>query len=222
MAKLTDEEKIVLDNKMVELWKSLGISYANFEFSCGGDCMGDTLLVFYDKDGDEISCGELENYFDNQIYESVNFYVDSNGHYQGESGNVRIELDNNDFNYYKTSESEYTESHQVIFNLKLNDEQTELINKYIRGFAGADTDGFNYIYKPDLLITDSEEAKLDKLKEFIEDAIDYYQPDTHDMEGELDGFYSYSTGEDGIGVLVENTLQIDISYDTRVFRDEND
>ena len=36
--------------KLIEEWKEKGVDRAEFEFSCGGDSMNDTSLVFFDKE----------------------------------------------------------------------------------------------------------------------------------------------------------------------------
>ena len=97
--------------KIINLWKELGVTHINFEYSCGGDSMNDTTLNIHK--GDEIiENDELDSYFDNEVYKRVEFYVNSDGHYQGESGNVLIELndDETDFNFMKSGTSEYNET----------------------------------------------------------------------------------------------------------------
>ena len=39
---------------IIKKWKEAKISYANFEFNCGGDSMNDTDLIFYDDNGNNI------------------------------------------------------------------------------------------------------------------------------------------------------------------------
>ena len=49
-------------------------------------------IKFFNDKNEEVDCPELEDYSDGEIYNQVEFYVNSDGHYQGESGVVRIEL----------------------------------------------------------------------------------------------------------------------------------
>ena len=96
--------------KIIKLWKELGVTHIDFEFCCGGDSMNDTTLNIHK--GDEIiENNELETFFDNEVYKRVEFYVNSDGHYQGESGNVLIELNDegDDFNFMKSAQSEWCE-----------------------------------------------------------------------------------------------------------------
>ena len=80
------------ENKIITLWKELGVDYANFEFSCGGDSMNDTSIQIFDDKGSEIDCVEIRDYIDDVIYHKVEFYEASDGHYMGEAGNVEIRL----------------------------------------------------------------------------------------------------------------------------------
>ncbi len=92
----------VINESVIEAvseWKKLGIENANMEFSCGGDSMSDYSFTFYTKNttpgGTEnisVESEELVLFFDRQIFDDVEFYVNSDGHYIGESGNVVITL----------------------------------------------------------------------------------------------------------------------------------
>ena len=79
----------------IKLWKELKIESGTMEFSCGGDSMNDYSFTFYGG-GKEIESSELKDYFDDAVYKHVEFYVNSDGHYQGEAGTVEITLDNDD------------------------------------------------------------------------------------------------------------------------------
>ena len=81
----------------IKLWKKKKISHAEFSFSCGNESMDDTDLTFY-KEGKEVKSKELSDYFEDAIYDNVEFYDTSDGYYIGESGKVTIEL-NEDEDY---------------------------------------------------------------------------------------------------------------------------
>lgn len=217
-----NDKQIELD--AIELWKSLEISYGNCEFSCGNDSMDETLFHFYDKDDTEIYKAELISYFDNAMYNAVDFYESSDGHYIGERGNVRFELDTdgNGFNYVKTSESEYSEEFECEYHITVNDEQKELINKFINGFVGSRDDGIDYVYKADLLINDIDNAKLELLIEFIRDEVEMLNPngDISITDGDVEEYYTFSTGNESIGILTDNTVKVIKSFRITVFRKE--
>ncbi len=92
------------EQEIVELWKKLGVSKCEASFMCGGDSMNEMSFTYFDKESEEIpeAKSELDDYFDDVIYDKVDFYVNSDGHYMGENGVVHIELfedDENDLLY---------------------------------------------------------------------------------------------------------------------------
>ena len=92
--------------QMVALWKEKGITECSMEFDCGGDQMNDYTFTFYTKEG-QVECEELDSYFDGEVYNNVEFYVNSDGHYMGENGYVYIRLDDDEesFTYTKDAQS---------------------------------------------------------------------------------------------------------------------
>ena len=105
----------------IKLWKELRITNCTMNFYCGGDSMGDTSFVLSDENGD-VDCQALEDFFDDEVYRHVDFYVNSDGHYQGESGQVEIELneDEDGFYYSKSSTSEWSETETNIIDIELS------------------------------------------------------------------------------------------------------
>ena len=99
------------EKEVIQLWKENGVDSINFEFDCGGDSMNETTINILDKEGNVIECKEIEDYFDNKIYDKVEFYVNSDGHYIGENGNVYITLEDEDeeepyFSYSKITNTQ--------------------------------------------------------------------------------------------------------------------
>ena len=80
----------------ITLWKENKIHECIMEFSCGGDSMNDYDFKFYDKKGKEIVCVELKDFFEDEVFRRVEFYVNSDGHYIGEFGQVVITLNDED------------------------------------------------------------------------------------------------------------------------------
>ena len=109
--------------EIIKIWKEKNIDHINFNFSCGGDSMNDTSIEIFDKEGELVQDGELESYFDDQTYKNVEFYVNSDGHYQGEFGVVEITLNDeeDDFEYSKSASSEWNETCDNEVEIELTD-----------------------------------------------------------------------------------------------------
>lgn len=159
------------NNEAIALWNELGITRANMEFSCGGDSMNDYSFQFFDKDDNEVNGGELESFFDNEVFNRVDFYEASDGHYIGESGNVEITMGDEDFEYYKNAESEWSETFSDTFDFKLTKEEYDFIKEKVSNLNGGDSWGGenNVNYKIDCIVTDEEEALITNLMERITD-----------------------------------------------------
>ena len=173
---------IIEDEKAIKLWKKLGVDKCEVEFSCGGDSMGDLDSMLYDKDGVQINNDELVEYFNNVVYDKVEFYVNSDGYYQGESGKVHIDLDTeNEFTYSKDSESEYSETTEVEIFVPLNDKQVAFIKEKVSNINGGNDDvGFNY--NGDHILTDEEDVLMEEIGQYIDQFVSEYP---YDVEGEL-------------------------------------
>jgi len=63
------------ENDIIQIWKENNIEKCVMEFSCGGDSMGDTEYTLYDNEGNQVLNEDITDYFDNNIYEQVDFYV---------------------------------------------------------------------------------------------------------------------------------------------------
>ena len=162
-------------NEAIELWKKLGIERGNMEFSCGGDCMNDYNFEFFDENDNNVESEELVSYFDNAVFDRVDFYVNSDGHYMGESGNVQISLDDDeeeDFSYYKDAESEWHEQFTEYVNHPLTKEQYDFIKTNIENINGEGSWTKNVNYKVDCILSDENEAMIDELLGAIGDMAD--------------------------------------------------
>jgi hypothetical protein len=181
----------------IQLWKEKGIVKGDFEFQCGGDQMNDTTLTFYNEKGEEVECEELASYIDNEIYNQVEFYVNSDGHYQGESGNVYITLEEDEdeedgatFVYDKESESEWNESFTEVGYCDLTPAEAEFVKDKIHSIVGGG-DGEAINYKKDCILTDEDEELLKSISDKIEDfAINYQMKES---EGEENEWFTYTT-----------------------------
>ena len=167
--------------EIIKKWNEANISYAEFQFSCGGDSMNDTSLSFYDVDGNVVDeSGNLESYFEDEVYKNVQFYEASDGHYIGESGCVRIELsdEGDDFYYTKSAEAEWSESKSGEVLVPITDEEFKILDEYILGMANSSWNGASVDYKKDFILTDELEVAIKDLQEKFENHSYDFQPET--------------------------------------------
>ena len=189
----------------VSEWKRLGIDNANMEFSCGGDSMSDYSFTFYTKNKSAVT-GRPENievesellisFFDLQIFDDVEFYVNSDGHYIGESGNVVITLndDEDGFEYDKQSQSEWSESYEETIHIRLSNSEVEFIKNKILNINGGQDGDATFNYKIDCVITDEEEELIETLGKRLENECETYE--FQDVEGEEEDWFTWSTNQE--------------------------
>lgn len=201
------------ENDIIQIWKENNIEKCVMEFSCGGDSMGDTDYILYDNEGNQVSNDDITEYFDHKIYDYVDFYEVSDGHYMGESGTVTIELEEYDgepsFTFSKDAQSEFEESFFGTMEFNLTEVEVKLLEEKISNFNKSEWDSQVFInYKDDCVITDEEEVILNDLIKRIED--DSFNFEIEDATGEEVGSErSFDTGEDGEGLnIVDSVLQV--------------
>ena len=121
--------------EVLSIWEDKKINFVNFNFNCGGDSMGDTDFTIdseipLTEKEEEIIC----DYFKYEVYNNVEFYVNSDGYYLGERGNVEITLKDEDedyFEYEKFSISEYSESVNVEIEVSVSKELSDLFKNKV-------------------------------------------------------------------------------------------
>lgn len=166
-------------NDAIKLWKELNIDRCTMEFSCGGDSMNETEFTLYDKDDNVVECEELADYFDNVVYNEVDFYEVSDGHYMGEFGQVEITLEEDDdepyFSYDKQAQAEWEETFSDTMYVELNEKESEVLGK-VSNINSSFMDRENNInYKDDCVITEEESNTLNELVERIYDMSDLFE-----------------------------------------------
>ena len=213
----------------VKLWEKLGVSNATLTFNCGGDCMGDTDWELFDKDGGVISSDELVNYFETVIYDEVEFYVNSDGHYMGEFGTVEIELTDEDetitledgeiiskdstFMYSKISSSEWEESVHNDIEIELTENEANYIKSFVGDINGGEDDGANFNYKKDFIKTDEMVEIEGSIAEKVNKDTSEYQPeDCYDIRD----VYHFESRCD----FNDNSLMVEITNYDYVIKDE--
>ena len=204
------------ENDIIQIWKENNIEKCVMEFSCGGDSMNDTEFTLYDNEGNQVSNDDITEYFDHKIYDYVDFYEVSDGHYMGESGTVTIELDEYDgessFTFSKDAQSEFEETFSGTMEFNLTEVEVKLLVEKISNFNKSEWDSQVFInYKDDCVITDEEEVILNDLIKRIED--DSFNFEIEDATGEeVSSERSFDTGEDGEGLNIgDSVLQVRIS-----------
>ena len=226
----------------IQLWKEKGIVKGDFEFQCGGDQMNDTTLTFYNEKGEEVECEELSNYIDGEIYNQVEFYVNSDGHYQGESGNVYITLEEDEdeedgatFVYNKESESEWNENFTEVGYCDLTPAEAEFVKDKIHSIVGGG-DGEAINYKKDCILTDEDEELLKSISDKIEDFATNHQ--MKEAEGEENEWFTYTTDmeesneansdrefeydEDNPTAIIDGQIAILINKSYTIYKSENE
>jgi hypothetical protein len=201
------------ENDIIQIWKENNIEKCVMEFSCGGDSMGDTEYTLYDNEGNQVSNDDITEYFDQEIYDYVDFYEVSDGHYMGESGTVTIELEEYDgessFTFSKDAQSEFEESFFGTMEFNLTEVEVKLLVEKISNFNKSEWDSQVFInYKDDCVITDEEEVILNNLvKRIEEESFDFHIEDA--TGDEVGDDRSFDTGEDGEGLnIVDSVLQV--------------
>jgi hypothetical protein len=207
--------------EIIKLWKELKVDYVNFEFSCGGDSMNDTSIQIYNESGEEIECDEIRDYIDDKIYNEVEFYVNSDGHYQGESGNVAIRLsdDEEELDYSKSSQSEWSERLECVCRVELDDKTIQFIKDKVLNING-DMDNMSLNYKTDCILTDEEEVIVSDLERDLIDTLINYQPE-EEYEGELGEWFTFTTNEEGEELKIDgNYLCVNMSMEMTIYRED--
>jgi hypothetical protein len=214
--------------KIIEIWKKENITRGVFNFYCGGDSMGDTDLSFEDSEGIRIEFSDTKNedtlatYFDNEVYNNVSFYEASDGHYQGENGNVIITLDNEDmFSYYKNAQSEWSEQTTNYIKIELTNDEVEFINEFVTNINGGSDNRPTINYKKDFIMTDKRKELADNIILMVDEKTGNYVPE--EVNGELEEWYNYTTDINDVTEIIikDNKLDIEINNNYTTYTDSD-
>ena len=213
------ETKEVKTKDTIKLWNEKNIKYCEMEFSCGGDSMNDYTFTYF-TEADSFHDSDLDNYFDNEVYHNVNFYVNSDGHYLGENGIVHIALDDDkeNFTYSKSAQSEWTETIDSELLIQLTDEQAEFIRKNVSDINGGYDEGVNINYSRNFIMTDREEELQKEIELLVEGDTAHFEPK---IDEEMQEWYRYETNEDNI-VNDKNELVIIMHNDYYMYTDSEE
>ena len=210
-------------NEMIELWKKLDIQRCEMEFSCGGDSMNETDFTFYNSQDKQVDGEELEGYFENEVYNEVEFYEVSDGHYMGEFGQVEITLEEEDgeepfFQYVKNSQSEWEEREIEVMKYDLTDSEVKFLTEKVDSIVGGE-DGQAINYKTDCVLSDEEEEMSEKLLQDIADASDAYE--FQNADGEPQEWFTFTTDTGNGEIEIEdNKLSVEVQRSYYQLKDE--
>ena len=163
-------------NEIIRIWKECGVHEAKFHFDCGGDSMNETSWVFLDSKGETIDSSSLsvvESQLESDVYDNIQFYEASDGHYLGESGTVNVTLNDegDGFDMYKSSIERWSETISVDQEIDISEELGMLLHKKIDSIVSVDGWGIRSglgeaerNYKEDCIITDREEELISEFE----------------------------------------------------------
>lgn len=209
--------------EIIDLWKEKNVKECIMQFSCGGDSMNETESTLYDNDGNVVICPEITDHFDNVVYDHVEFYVNSDGYYQGESGTVTITLDDEEegFSYYKDALSEYSEEFTGITSVELSQDELDFIKTYARIILGS-MDNKRIVYQRDCILNnDAVRIQEDLLEKIFDVAQEYQNPNA---DGEAGEWFVFTTAIDDEEVLhlEGNSLNLSVTQSYYVTRPSED
>lgn len=210
-------------------WKELNVDRVVLTFNCGGDSMGDMEWDVRTVDDDLISNEDLISYFDREVFNRVDFYVNSDGHYIGESGTVTIELEDYedddiepDFSYNKEAYSDYSESHASTVLIALTDAEVAYIKEYVRDINGGADEHVNINYSKDFIMTDEMSELEASISEKIGDFTSQYMPEDIEEGGQLEDWYNFNTDDFNPIEFEGNSIKVTINNSVTVQRYSED
>jgi len=214
----------------VKEWQELLLTKCEVKFNCGGDSMGDTDFSFFSngKLVTEVS-QDLQDYIENKMYDNVTFYQNSDGHYQGESGTVGVELATDDeepyFVFQKYAQAEYNESYRLVADVKLTAEQVEFVNKSISAIFGNNDEQTQIVWKVDVILTDDDEKMLEDLIQEVENVAEGEIPEVDCDNYEINDWFAFSTSneddEDSELTIVGDILKLNVRRSVTTYEDSN-
>jgi len=197
--------------EIIKIWKTNNVREAILTFDCGGDSMGDTSWELDISEGviSETDKETIISFFDDEVYRRVDFYVNSDGNYIGENGVVVVKLndDEDDFEYSKDATSEWSESITNTLTIELTDEEFEFVSSKVDSINGGADDITNINYKVDFIITNDLKVLIENLAEKIGNIANDFIPEGVDN---LDDWYNFETLDENFLISEEKKLVIEI------------
>ena len=207
--------------KLIKKWKEYKIERAEFEFNCGGDSMGDTDLYFFRKDKIYIQVDDdFKQEIENEIYNNVEFYEASDGHYQGEAGTVTVTLEKEGeeeyLNFSKDSKAEYSNSYTDNVTAELTKEEINYIKDNIDGFE--DSYEMTFSYSRDLFVSSKMEQIEQNIVSKIKQACDEHEVE-YNGDGEVREMDEYNLSN--LEVLGNNKISFELTYNVTEYENSD-
>jgi hypothetical protein len=179
---------------MIELFKQHNVGQVVIEFDAGGDQVN-TLYVsqIFDENQNDITTPELIKEFEDladMCFGRVDFYANSDGHYQGEYGQIIVEVitenGEEDLEFSKCSTSTYNETHEE--NFKADGVLTQNLIDFCKENVEEillDSDSTKVVanYSKDIILTEEIEEILeeifDQLDEFLTELIRKFEHEVY-------------------------------------------
>lgn len=151
------------------------------EYNAGGDSMGDTNITFYKKGKEDyyVHTDLCENEWTDYIYDNVEFYGNSDGHYLGEFGKIIISKDEDEdkLEFIEERNFEYSENYNTSItddNIKISTECRNFLLTYVNNiewsfYNGDDNIDYisDYSFKDMFYTQEIHELVLKSLKELM-------------------------------------------------------
>jgi hypothetical protein len=223
----TEEEKIKA------LFKKNIIDKIIVDYSAGGDSMNDIYVDSFWKEGKEkTSLKSLEKYKEiipELTYSNVSFYVNSDGHYMGESGvvNITYNQEEDELEYNKEGQYEYQEHHSEEVQIKLTKEEGEFYSSFINYIFidetvnGENLDDFSVKFKNNFVLSIKNEKLIRGIIQKYSTALQNTIYEIHCQNEEIaNEFFSADNTELEINDNNEYMLYTEVNYYITEYRDE--
>lgn len=177
-----------MNNKdLKKIWDKYGIAKITTDFDMGGDSGELSEIEAFDINENPISLEKDEiSIIERDIYDNVQFYEVSDGHYCGENGTVTVECEDGEFVFNKEGTAEYSEAEQVIVSIKFDDQEIEYIKEYLSDFGRSRWDGQIFIYKKDFIFTERHQEIEDSIQKKIDFFLyNYNYIDSYDSQDDV-------------------------------------
>ena len=198
-------------NEAIQLWKERNIQRCEMGFNAGGDDMGEYTFTFYGENDVEVKDDDLKDFFDDEVFEKVHFYVNNEGEY----GTVFITLEDEAFDYNKTSWTDESETITEPSDIELTPEEVALLRDKIERFSFTSDESPVYTYYKDCILSEKEMETLKAFEVRVSEYAEDYEFATSHDSCEDDWWQVQFSGRD------ENILTVDISANFYVSHENN-
>lgn len=182
--------------------------------------MGETAMRIYNDKG-LVDSQELETYLTDEVYNNVEFYECSDGHYLGENGVVEIELQDDQLSFFKTGHSEYEDYVTDTEVVQVEDWVKQVILEKIESMSGTTYTNWEdppflgdtaINYRGDCIITERDEEAIRIFAQKMRD-----QSLNHEFDIEQGDGDSVELTDDGLRFNYEHNEKLECQLETRYY-----